>query len=95
MSLHLTPERHDADPPSAWEVVKVADGCWHLDSSEGWTISYHTTKREAEAAKVSGPHVSLYEQEGRWFAGELVAGWRPYVECKARMDRAAGITESA
>ena len=89
MALHLTPERHEADPPSAWVVVKVADRCWHLDSSLGGTFGYYTRKRDAEADKVSGFYVSLYETEGRWFAGQTPPGYRPYAECKARMDKAA------
>lgn len=80
MALHRTPEDHEKDPPEAWQVVKVAERCWHLDSSLGWTIGYYTTKHAAEADKVSGPHVSLYEREGRWFAGEPVSNWRPYAE---------------
>ena len=78
MSLHRTPADHDADPPSAWQVVKVADRCWHLDSSLGGTFGYYTTRRAAEDDKTSGFYVNLYEQESRWFAGLPVNGWRPY-----------------
>ena len=80
MSLHATPEAHESDPPSSWVVVKVADRCWHLYSSlTGATFGYYTTKHAAEADKTSGPYFSLYEREGRWFAGQPVANWKPYV----------------
>jgi hypothetical protein len=37
------------------------------------------TKRAAEIAKTMGHAVRLYEAEGRWFAGESVGCWKPYV----------------
>jgi len=89
MALHLTPEEHDADPPAAWQVVRIADRCWHLDRSLGGTIGYYTTRRAAEAGKVSGPWVRMYEQDGRWFAGHTPPGWRSYAECKPGTERAA------
>lgn len=56
----------------------MTDGCWHLDSSLGGTLSTYTTRKAAEDDKVSGPWVDLWEREGRWMHGEQVPGWRPY-----------------
>jgi hypothetical protein len=78
MALHLKPAEHDADPPTAWTVVKINDRLWHLDSSQGGTFQNFTTKKAAEAAKTAGWLVNLYDKEGRWFRGEPVAGWKPY-----------------
>jgi hypothetical protein len=91
MSLHHTPEQHEADPPEAWRVVKVAERCWHLVSSRGddWVIATYLTRREAEAAKVDSPWVRLYEKETRWFAGEPVAQWKPYAQVVAERERRA------
>lgn len=90
MSLHSTPEKHAADPPEAWRVVKVAERCWHLKSSLGHSLGgSYTTKRAAEADKVNGFYVDLYEKEGRWFAGQPVANWRPYSEIVAERERRA------
>lgn len=81
MSMHSTPEDHAADPPGKWQVVKVAERCWHLDSSLGGTIGYYATRKAAEADRVSGPYVSMYERDGRWFAGQTPAGWKSYAQC--------------
>jgi hypothetical protein len=87
--MHLTLEDHDADPPSAWRVVRIGPRCWHLDTSlpRGGTIGYYGTRRDAERGKVDGPYVTLYEREGRWMRGQTPAGWRPYAEVAA--ERAA------
>jgi len=79
MALHLTPEEHDADPPSSWTVEKHGRR-WALKSSRGGTLDTFATKREAEAAKLTGFHARLWEKEGRWFRGEPVDGWRSYAE---------------
>jgi len=94
MSLHATPEDHQADPPSAWIVRKAGERSWHLDSSlpDGGTLGYFERRRDAEQAKISGPEASLYEREGRWFAGEPVANWRPYAEIAA--ERAARLART-
>jgi hypothetical protein len=84
MGLHRTLADHDADPPSVWQVVKVADRCWHLDSSLGGTIGSYTARKAAEAGRETGPWVGLWEKEGRWMRGEPVPGWRPYAEVKAQ-----------
>jgi len=76
--LHLTPEDHATDPPEKWAIIKDCDR-WLLMSSLGGTLDSYKRKLDAEAARTSGPYVSLYEKEGRWFAGESVANWKPYV----------------
>jgi len=80
MALFGTPEQHAANPPESWRVVKVAERTWRLTDTEGVTLDTCTTRRAAELAKVKGFWVNLYEKERRWLAGELVAGWKPYVE---------------
>lgn len=77
MAMHLTPEEHDADPPSGWTVHKVGRR-WELRRNTGGVLCSYDTKTKAEQDKVSGPYVKLYEKEGRWFSGELVANWKPY-----------------
>ena len=89
MSLHHTPEDHDADPPAKWLVVKDAERSWHLDSSLGGTFGYYKTRKAAEADRLSGFSVGLYEREGRWFAGQTPAGWRPYSVIVAERERRA------
>lgn len=78
MALHTTPAEHQADPPSSWTVKPLAGHRWQLVSSGGATLETFTTKRDALAAKSGGWWVSLYEREGRWFAGLPVPGWKLY-----------------
>lgn len=79
MALHLTPQEHDENPPRTWEVVKKRAGLWHLrQRGQENPIDSFATKREAEESKKSGRLVDLYENEGRWFRGEHVPGWKPY-----------------
>jgi hypothetical protein len=78
MSLHRTPEQHDADPPEAWDAVKVSDRLWYLRSSHGGTIATFTTRRAALAARTEGFYADLYAKEDRWFAGLPVNGWKAY-----------------
>jgi hypothetical protein len=89
VALHKNLADHDADPPSAWQVNKVADRAWHLDSSLGHTLGTYPTRKAAEADKETGPLVALWENEGRWMRGEPVAGWRPYAEVQAESERIA------
>ena len=89
MALHQTLADHDADPPAAWQVAKVADRAWHLDSSLGHTLGTYPTRKAAEADKETGPLVTLWEKEGRWMRGEPIAGWRPYAEVQAASERTA------
>ena len=90
--MHMTLADHDADPPSAWKIVKVTSRCWHLDSSLGGTIGSYATRKAAEADKESGPYVNMWENEGRWMRGEPVPGWRPYDAARAERDAAAAFT---
>lgn len=77
MALNLTPEEHDANPPSTWTVRKHGRK-WALCNKEGHVMSTEPTKRQAEALKSSGFYFELYQKEGRWFRGEPVYGWKPY-----------------
>jgi hypothetical protein len=81
MALHLTPEEHNADPPSKWTVHKSGRR-WRLLSSTGGVINTYGTKRDAEKAKTVGPYFDLYQKEGQWFRGEPVPGWKPYTTHK-------------
>lgn len=78
MALHLTPESHAADPPEGWTVRKHGRR-WSLLSGDGHTLDSFKTKREAILAKQMGRLVDLYRAEGRWFKGESVGCWRPYL----------------
>jgi hypothetical protein len=82
MALHLTRAEHDADPPSGWTVHKHGRR-WQLRNRNGGVLDTFDTKAKAEAAKVTGFLVTLYQNEGRWFNGETVPGWKPYVEPQA------------
>lgn len=77
MALHLTPEEHDANPPSTWTVRKNGTR-WQLCDKDGGVLESTSTKKEAERLKVEGRLVALYNDEGRWFAGEHVRNWKPY-----------------
>lgn len=79
MSLFTDPQTHAANPPETWQVVRAHERCWQLCAA-GIALDRFTRKRDAEQAKVSGWAVNLYEKERRWYAGEPVAGWRPYAE---------------
>jgi len=71
------PEDHANNPPETWQVVKVAERCWHLRTKDGGTLDSQPTKKAAEALKVEGFYVNLYEKERRYYAGEDVPGWKP------------------
>lgn len=86
MSLFSGPAEHAANPPESWTVSRAGRASWHLRTAAGVTLGRYETRRAAEADKVSGFYVRLYEQESRWYAGEQVAGWRPYTDILA--DRA-------
>lgn len=95
MALFLTLEDHDANPPSTWMVTKAGRGArydhiWLLTTSDGGaTLDTFTTKTAAEAAKVDGLLVRIYDEEGRWMAGETLPGHRSYAECLAERQRIA------
>lgn len=78
MSMFKSPEDHAANPPSTWVVVKTAPRLWALQSAGGVTLQSYPTKRQAAAAAVASYHVNLWHKHTRWYAGEAVAGWRPY-----------------
>lgn len=80
MSLYANPDEHAANPPETWEVAKVAERQWHLRDRDGFTLDGFDTKRAAEQARTDSFWTRLYEQERRWYAGEPVAGWKPYAE---------------
>ena len=80
MALHMTPAEHDANPPHTWEVIKVAERLWELrQAGADYPLDTFTTKKAAEQARIDGHAARLYEKEGRWFRGEPVHGWKPYV----------------
>jgi hypothetical protein len=78
----FSPQDHPLNPPSSWDVRKADTGhgvTWYLVDAYGNVMDRYKTRKAAEADKVSGPLVKLYDQERRWYAGEAVAGWKPYV----------------
>lgn len=79
MSMFLTPEEHVANPPSGWVVVKRGRR-WALESKSGSVIDTFDTKKQAEAGRTYGMYFNLYQKEGRWFKGEPVDTWKPYVQ---------------
>ena len=78
MSMFANPEEHAANPPQSWQVAKAADRCWQLTTKDGAVLHSYTTRHAAEAARVSGPYVTFYDRETRWYAGHPVPGWKPY-----------------
>ena len=78
------PEEHAANPPESWRVVKGADRLWFVETTGGTVLSHHHTRREALDRTQTGFSVNLWEKERRWYAGEQVAGWRPYAELATR-----------
>lgn len=69
-------EDHAANPPETWQVRKVAERRWELFVPI-YGLETFPTKKAAEAAKVSGFLVNLYEKERRYYAGQDVPGWKP------------------
>jgi hypothetical protein len=86
MALHLNIEEHDADPPEGWTVRKAGERLWQLCDKDGGVLQSTKTKKEAEALKTSGFFFNLYHDEGRWFRGEAIHGWKPYAVCKAERE---------
>lgn len=83
--LHATPKEHNDNPPSTWIVAKAADRCWQLRDANGGVLERRPTKKAAEELKITGHLVDLYNKEGRWFAGEQVDNWKPYVNEALRL----------
>jgi hypothetical protein len=73
----FSPEDHPKHPPHTWTVEKRGRR-WALTVGDS-VIDTFATKREAEENKISGMYATLYEKERRWFAGERVDNWKPYV----------------
>jgi hypothetical protein len=91
VSLFPTPEEHAAHPPESWQVRKRAPRLWGLFARPTDTepLESFTTRREAEANKITGHLVNLYQIEEQWFAGETPHGWRPYADVAAERERRA------
>ena len=87
MSLFPGPEQHAANPPTTWTVER-AGRRWSLRVA-GFELSRYDTRGAAEAARTSGQWAELYENERRWYAGELIPHWKPYAECTAEAARLA------
>jgi hypothetical protein len=77
MALFGTPEEHAANGPETWTITGSGRNWW-LRTKDGDRLSSHRSKREATYAREIGWTVKLYRDEGRWFAGESVNGWKPY-----------------
>lgn len=82
MSLFKDPQEHAANPPSSWVVVRQGRR-YALQTASGVTLDTFERAGHASDARTSGHLVTLYDKERRWYAGENVAGWRPYAECFA------------
>lgn len=80
MSVFHNPAEHAANPPDTWQVVKVAERAWQLQTAGGGTLSQHTTRRAAISERECGFIRDLYDKETRWYAGEDIPGWRPYTD---------------
>ena len=80
MSLFGSPEEHAANGPDTWQIVRAGERCWHVTDARGNTISYHATRRDAEAEIAGGFTRQLYDDEARWYAGAPVRNWRPWAE---------------
>ena len=85
--MYLPPEEHAANPPETWRVVKAVERCWHVTDRRGVTLSTHTTRRDALAEIEHGFSRRLYDDEGRWMAGEPVRNWRSFAEIVAERER--------
>ena len=83
MSIFSSPEEHAANPPETWVVGRTPRTTylpWRLTTKNGTVLETSIrTKREAEALKVSGFWFNLYQLESRWYAGETILHWKPYV----------------
>lgn len=79
MSLFSGPVEHEANAPETWVVVHSGPGAWALRDKSGNTIQVFKTKMAAEAGKTEGFFATLYAKETRWYAGEQVDGWKPFV----------------
>lgn len=82
-----SPEKHDANPPSTWLVVKKAPRYWALTDATGEVVlDRFETKKAATAAIDKGWFRNLWDTETRWYAGESIPKWRPWAEVKAEQE---------
>lgn len=79
MAMFSSREEHAANPPSTWVVAKSSGG-WGMGPASGGEFCRYPTEKTALQATREGRWVGLYEKEARWYAGEQVDNWRPYVE---------------
>lgn len=79
MTLYASPEAHAANPPETWEARRAGPRLWHLIDAGGGVLTRGETKRAVEEHKTSGFFYKLWHDEARWYAGEPVSGWKPYV----------------
>lgn len=78
MSLFRDPAEHAANHPQTWTVQRSGRR-WQLCAA-GVVLDTFDRKADAEAAaRTEGPLARLYAKETRWYAGENVEGWKPYV----------------
>ena len=80
MSLFNNPTEHAENPPDTWRVVRVGRR-YALQTASGITLDSFERKGHAERGRTEGNVARLYADETRWYAGESVAGWKPYSEC--------------
>jgi hypothetical protein len=72
------PDEHAANAPDTWKVIRVGRNWAITTKDEIGRLDTCATKRTAIERTKSGFLVDLYEKERRWYAGEQVAGWKPY-----------------
>ena len=89
MSMFGGPEEHAANHPNTWVVRKLYERAWSLQTKDGVRIETRETRRQAEADRVHGRWVSLYDRDTRWYAGDTPSGLKSYAECKAERERNA------
>jgi hypothetical protein len=77
VSLFASPQKHAANPPRSWTVVKVGEERWQLRAGTD-VLDTFPTRHAAMDARTTGRLVGLYDKERRWYAGEPVPGWKPY-----------------
>lgn len=79
VSLYRDPVEHAANAPHTWQVVKLADRQWALTDKEGNRLSTFPRYMDADMARHVGWWVDMWEKEDRWYRGEPIPGWKPYV----------------
>lgn len=69
---------HKINDPTTW-IVKKHGRKWGLFTQNHENpLDTFNTKIEANLAKTTGRLVDLYQKEAKWYAGEVVAGWKSY-----------------